>query len=202
MMRLSITLLKLPAPIPLVTALLGCATGNYTVPQPLSEPTQYERVVNKPFDDTWTALVDYTSQAFFGIDRLEKASGLMTLTFGSSEPARFVDCGHFAAEAIGQSVDMPYARYLNEKLGAKLDGKMNLIVRSVDPKSTLVRVKARYILTVPQNQLVPSVHTWTFDSGGQSTVNVAYQTTPGTIPTRTCRPTYAAERAILDAVAK
>ena len=30
------------------------------------------------------------------------------------------------------------------RFGGKLDGKMNLVVRSVDPKRTLVRVNARY----------------------------------------------------------
>jgi hypothetical protein len=183
-------------------ALLGCATATYTVPRPLSDPIQYERVVGKSYDDTWTSLVDYTSRAFFGIDRFEKASGLMTLTFGSSDPARFIDCGHFAGERLGQSLDVPYARYLHEKFGAKLDGKMNLVVRSVDAKSTLVRVNSRYIFTVPPNpNIAPSVQTWTFDSGGEATVTVA-RPTPGTIATRTCRPTYVAERAILDAVAK
>lgn len=180
--------------------LSGCATGSYTPPQAAAQPPQYERVVNKSFDDTWTSLIDYTSQAFFGIDRFEKASGLMTLNFGSSEPARFIDCGHMKTQAGAQSVDMPYAKYLNERLGAKLDGKMNLVVRSVDPKRTLVRVNARYAFVVPAQAQIRA-ETWTFDSGGEATVTVV-GAIAGTIPTRTCRPTYAAEQSVLDAVSK
>jgi len=182
--------------------LLGCATGTYTPPQAAAEPPQYERVVKKSFDDTWTSLIDYTSQAFFGIDRFEKASGLMTLNFGSSEPARFIDCGHMKAQGAAQSIDMPYAKYVNDRFGAKLDGKMNIVVRSLDPKRTLVRVNARYIFIVPAQTLpqIPS-QTWTFDSGGEATIHVL-GATAGTSPTRTCRPTYAAERAVLDAVSK
>jgi len=182
--------------------LIGCATGTYTPPQDAAQPPQYETVVNKSFDDTWSSLIDYTSQAFFGIDRFEKASGFMTLNFGSSEPARFIDCGHMNAQGAGQSIDMPYAKYLNERFGAKLDGKMNLVVRSVDPNQTLVRVNARYIFIAPaQTQPRTPSQTWTFDSGGEATVTVA-GALAGTIPTRTCRPTYAAERAVLNAVSK
>lgn len=193
---------RLTALLASVAGLLGCATGTYAPPQAAAQPPQYERVVNKSFDETWTSLIDYTSQAFFGIDRFEKASGLMTLNFGSSEPARFIDCGHMKAQAAAQSVDMPYARYLNERFNAKLDGKMNIVVRSLDPKRTLVRVNARYIFIAPaQTQPQTPVQTWTFDSGGEATVAVA-GALAGTIPTRTCRPTYAAERAVLDAVSK
>ncbi|MGH2359949.1 MAG: hypothetical protein ACRDGM_05335 [bacterium] len=185
-----------------VAGLFGCATGTYTPPQAAVQPPQYERVVNRSFDDTWSSLIDYTSQAFFGIDRFEKASGLMTLSFGSPEPERFIDCGHMKAQAAAQSIDMPYARYVNERFGATLNGKMNIVVRSLDPKRTLVRVNARYIFIVPpQTQPQTPAQTWTFDSGGEATIRVAVATS-GTIPTRTCRPTYAAERAILDAVSK
>lgn len=149
--------------------LLVCSVARRAPPlhRPRPSPPQYERVVNKSFDDTWTSLIDYTSQALFGIDRFEKASGLMTLNFGSSEPARFIDCGQMKAQAAAQSIDMPYAKYLNERFGAKLDGKMNLVVRSVDPKRTLVRVNARYIFIAPaQTQPQTPAQTWTFDSGG------------------------------------
>jgi hypothetical protein len=158
--------------------------------------------VGKSFDETWASLVDYTSQAYFGIDRFEKASGLMTVNFGSSEPAHFVNCGRMKAQTLADTVDQPYAQYLNERFAARLDGKMNIIVRSLAPRRTLVRVNARYVFATPaQTQPAAPSQTWTFDSGGEATLRVAGAAS-GTIPTRTCRPTYAAERAILEAVAK
>jgi hypothetical protein len=187
-------------PLALVSVVAGCATGSYTPPTPNSLPA-YERIVEKGFDETWTALVDYASGAFFAIDNFEKASGLMTLRFGSLDPSAFVDCGQFKIDG-----PQPFSgAYVDAMLryGAKLDGRMNISVRSLDTNRTRVRVNARYVFTVPD---VPSrtdsrTDTWAFDSGGSATVTVR-NALSGTTPTRTCQPTYRAERAVLGAVAK
>lgn len=180
-----------------MVALLGCVSpATYTPPIAATQPAEYERVIDKSFDDTWASLIDYTSQAFFSIDRFEKASGLMTLTFGATDPARFIDCGWLK----DQGVDKSYVAFLRERYAATLDGKMNLVVRSLDAKRTQVRVNARYILIAPAQGVSPQ-ETWAFDSGGQATVNVA-AAMYGTTPSRTCRPTYDAEKAVLDAVAR
>lgn len=199
-MRLSLSFGCLSVAAVATSLLTACATGTYTPPQAPTQPNQYERVVNRPFDETWTSLIDYTSGAFFAIDKFEKASGLMTLSFGSSEPWRFIDCGQMKAQAAAKSVDMPYAQFLTEQYGAKLDGRMNILAKPLESRKTLVRVNARYIFMTPaqQNFLAQS---WTFDSGSQATVTVA-KPIAGTIPTRTCRPTYAAEKAVLDAVGR
>lgn len=183
-----------------VAGLVGCVSGTYTPPQPAPQSPQYERVVNKSFNETWTALIDYTSQAFFGIDRFEKESGLMTLNFGSSEPARYIDCGHMKAKSARESIDMPYVDFLNQRYNARLDGKMNLVVRSLGTNRTVVRVNARYVFSYPAQSNYPS-STWTFDSGGEAKVTIP-EAISGTIPTRTCRPTYAAELAVLDAISQ
>lgn len=178
----------------------GCATGTYVPPDFSSQPSQYERIVNKPFDATWASLVDYASQAFFGIDNFEKASGLMTLNFGSSNPSKFIDCGRMTVKGGVNSADMPYAKYLSQRFGATLKGRMNLVVRALQPNKTKVQVNARYVFTLPANQQIGTPQqVWSFDSGGKDTINIA-GATRGTISTRTCRPTYVAEQAILDAV--
>jgi len=133
------------------TMLFGCATATYTPPQ--GALPDNERIVAKSFDDTWTLLIDHVSKSFFAIDRFEKASGLMTLSFGSSEPWRYIDCGHFKGEALGgaHTVDQSYAAFLADRNRATLQGKMNIVVRQVDGRSTAVRVSARYIFTTPPN---------------------------------------------------
>jgi uncharacterized protein YceK len=180
--------------------LSGCASvGSYTPPSSLTgDDAKNEVVVDKPFDATWASLIDYASSTFFAIDNFEKASGLITLSFGSSDPGRFIDCGQIVSQS--GNFNGPYTTYMATQLRATLTGKMNLVVRQVDPNRTLVRANARYIFVAPPQAQV-SGESWTFESGGQATVTVANPVS-GTIPTRTCRPTYAAEKAILDAVKK
>lgn len=181
-------------------ALLGCVTATYFPPQGIQ--AEYERVVNKPFDQAWSILIDHTTRTFFSIDRFEKDSGLMTLSFGVSEPWLYVDCGHFKSEGLAGTIqiDAPYARYLAERFGAKLDGKMNLVVRAITDATTLIRISARYILTLPGTSATPT-QSWVFDSGKTATIDV-YRATPGIASARTCRPTYRAERSILEALSK
>ena len=126
----------------------------------------------------------------------------MTLTFSSVEADRYIDCGHMKASSLSQNIDMPYAQYLQDYRSGHLNGKMNLLVKSLGPKRTLVRVNVRYIFSTPPilDHGVP-MQTWTFDSGGHSTVAVA-KATPGTGVSRTCLPTLAAEMDILNAVSK
>lgn len=181
-----------------VCVLAGCTKASYVPPSPVSVPPKAETVVPKPFDQTWTTLVDYVSASFYAIDAFEKDSGLMTLSFSASDPSPYIDCGHFSMESqslVGtQSVDTGYATYLSA-YGASLSGKVNIFIRAVSDSSTSVRVSVRYVLS--SNSAPP----WVFDTGGQATVTVP---TPaeGTSPYRTCRPTHAIESAILSAVAK
>ncbi len=181
----------------------SCAgSGTYTPPQPASAPNQYEATVSKSFDDTWTAIIDYASQTYFAIDHFEKASGLLTLSFGSADPAKFIDCGQWKAPDL-RAGSMPYATYLRDVYGAKLDGKMNLVVRSAGSGRTVVRVNARYIFSMPGNPSLNLVQrNWVFDSGGESSLGVSGDSEENVASARTCRPTYAAERAVLQAVAK
>lgn len=176
-------------------SLSGCVTGDYRPPYVQGDSSQYERVINKSFDETWTALIDYSSKSFFSIDHFEKASGLMTISFGSNDPTRFIDCGTFRLNFGASSYNGPYAAYLTDRFGAKLDGKMNLVVRVIDDRHTLVRANARYIFTDTGRNI------WSFDSGGSATISVMNPTI-GTVQTRTCFPTYVAEHGVLEDMAK
>lgn len=172
----------------------GCA-GTYVAPSAL--PTKdNERVVARGFDETWTRLVDKASQTFFAIDNFEKESGLMTLSFGADQPSRFIDCGQVKSPQA--NFEGPYADYVTGYLGGTLTGRMNLLLQKVDATHTKVRISARYVLNLPPQQNARG-STWTFDSGMRDVQRVD-SALLGTEPTRTCQPTGAAEREILNAL--
>src|SRR6056297_1529733 len=178
--------------IVVILGLQGCATASYTPPATGAvDPSEYTIVVNKPFDVAWQDLVNHASSTFFAIDQFEKDSGLMTLEFGASDLARFVDCGEWQ-DSTGFSG--AYATHLARRFNATLSGKMNILVPPQDEEQSRVRVNARYILSAPPQ-------TWTFDTGNSATVDVGTEAALGTgTGLRTCKPTYVAENSVLDAL--
>src|SRR5512141_2405664 len=74
----------------------GCVKETYIAPESTSVPDQYySRVIDKPFDRTWSALIQYTSSAYFDIQQFEKQSGLLVLSFVGSAPSYYVTGGHW-----------------------------------------------------------------------------------------------------------
>ena len=76
-------------------AISACATvppATYTAPTPKDYSNTI--TVNRDFSQTWENLIGYASQTFFAIENFEKDSGLLTLSFGSGNVSRFVDCGY------------------------------------------------------------------------------------------------------------
>ncbi len=193
--------IKVPAICISFLLVVSCTTlvqqGSYTAPN-LSEKGKYSETINKNFDDTWTAVIDFVSTSSFSIDNFEKDSGLITLSFGASNPGRYIDCGSF--NSSGTFVfDGSYVDYIDgaSMQGSTLTGKMNISIRSVSDRNTNVRVNARYIWIAGIN--TPTSNTFNFDTGGSATIFVSNPTT-GTIPTRTCLPTYYAESSVIDFV--
>ncbi len=188
--------------------LAGCATGNYQPPSSTATIPSKEVTVNAPFNVVWQDLIDYASTNFFGIDQFEKDSGLMTLSFGSKNPSKYIDCGTMSATAGSKTFNGSYVNYLVEKKEATLSGKMNITVRAISKNQARVRVNARYVFSAPERRVStfagivtdPSI-TFTFDSDTPDSVRVA-NPMPGSPPNRVCRATGAAEKAILDEVSR
>ncbi len=137
-------------------------------------------------------MVDYASSSFFAIDNFEKDSGLMTLDFGSNNPAEFVDCGYLHAVAV--RYDGPFIEGIQSFGSVVLDGRMNLFVKPISPNITEVKVKARYVLTA---QEVGAKQIWAFDTGGSDAKK--FSGIPNNV---VCRPTNVAEETILKAIDK
>lgn len=197
----------------------ACAsvTASYSPPPALKDNTsEWSRSIAKPYDDVWRALVSHISSTFFAIENFEKDSGLMTLSFGTSDIGAFVDGGHWQYKeskgmdlATGKQVGMDinfdgnYATFISQYRNASLSGKMNLFVRQTSATSTEVRVHARYLVSM-RTANAPAGYveeSWSFDTGGFDTIVVS-SPIKGTSAERTLRPTHKAERAILDAVAE
>lgn len=179
-------------------AFASCETAKYEPPQAaVKTADNWSRTIDKPFEVVWPALIEHAAASFFSIDNFEKDSGLLTLSFGSSNIKEFVTGGHWefnrpadlGVPAIKFNGD--YAEFLELYQGGALEGKMNIIVQDKG-ESTQVQVRARYVVSSPPNS-------WAFDTGGCATVAV-HNPVRGTPPTRTICTTHKAEKQILDAI--
>lgn len=177
----------------------ACASSSATYKLPASTSSEkFTLTVNKDFETTWKAIIDHISSTFFSIENFEKDSGLITVSFGQGDPKEFIDCGWWDVKWTDQNLRSsefhgPYAEYLRQYLSASLTGKMNISARPVSPNQSQVRVNARYIFTAKGNS-------WVFDSGSSASISVNNANKSAGPPIRTCKPTYKAERQILNQV--
>lgn len=180
--------------IAIIVGLISCVKyPEYQPPAPLTyNRDDNVRTINKSFEQTWVALVDYASSSFFAIDNFEKESGLMTLDFGLSDPAKFIDCGTIQAAAV--KYNGPFVEGIQAYGSAELVGRMNLFIKSISPNVTEIKIKARYVYTALD---AGNKQTWAFDTGGSDAKKFA------AIQTNVvCRPTNAAEGEILKGIEK
>ena len=75
-----------------------------------------------------------------------------------------------------------------DKVSHRLAGQMNVLIQPVSENRTQVRVQVRYIFG-----------SFVFDTGSEATVRIPHGGGYGGYEPRTCRPTYRAERDVLEA---
>lgn len=177
--------------------LSGCMSASYQKPIHSVSPDKYVALIGRSYDEVWQNLIKYSANTFFSIENFEKDSGLITLTFGASEPSMFVTGGQW--KSVGNpNFEGDYVEYLARYLNGNLAGKMNIVVSKAEQNVTNVMVKARYVFTVPPSPNSAS-NIWTFDTGSCATKR-ASNPALGTDPERTICPTYQAENAIIQAL--
>lgn len=180
--------------------LISCGTATYIPPKFDNKIENFSRIVNMSFDKTWEALINYSASTFYGIENFEKDSGLLTLSFGSSNPSEYITGGLWEFIWMNNKFSGDYVDYIDQYHRAELTGKMNIVVSEVDKSHTKIMVSARYVFAatiMSGNQR--GTTTWAFDSGKCGTITLA-NPTKGTGNTRTICPTYKAEKEILDAI--
>lgn len=193
-------LMKRPISVLFALSLLtgcGVTTPEYTAPQSSAESVTTSVIMDESYNEAWDKLINFTSARFFAIDNYEKESGLMTLTF-SSEPERFVECGTISTDGP-PAYEGDYVEWFDEQPATiNLSGRMNLTVQETGEEQTKVKVNVRYIVTVG-NAAGAEFYAWTFNTGGSDTQQVRANNF-GATQTRTCMPTYEAEKVIVEGI--
>lgn len=175
--------------------LASCAAGRYAAPAP--DAVKHEELVAAPFERAWSAAVDRLSASFYGINQIDKASGLISLQFTSSDHT-LVDCG-VVDVAAGQLPGVrPYSEFLFLNHAAQLAGRINVFIKPAGPDKAVARATVRFVLNTPRADptLIPS--TWVFDTGTSATLQVG--TLIGGGRARTCRSSGKLEADILSAI--
>jgi hypothetical protein len=142
--------------------LVGCAgTQSYTPPIGTTAATN-EKIVNKPIDKVWKTSVAELGKRFFVINNLDKASGLINVSYSGS-PESYVDCGQvtsYVKNARGErTYNFPASRaemnyeimngnglfLIHRKMN--LEGRINLIFEPIGTSKTKVTANTKYVLT-------------------------------------------------------
>ena len=178
--------------------------GKYVPPN--IEDTNFKDFVitNNNFDETWTSIFDFVNDSFFKIENLEKDSGLLTLSFGSKEAEKFIDCGDFEYTLFftGEEFKGSYIDYAKSGLLAVLEAKMNINIQKIDNESTKLSLNTNYTYSTQHalGYYDPKLNqTYSFKSGGYQTIDVI-NPIKGSIPTRTCKSTNFAENTIFNLI--
>ena len=178
--------------------------GKYVPPNIDDTNFKNSVITNKNFDETWTSLIDFVNNSFFKIENLEKNSGLLTLSFGSKEPEKFINCGDFEYTLFftGEEFKGSYIDYVKSGLLAVLEAKMNINIQKIDNESTKISINTNYTFSTQHalGYYDPNLNqTYSFVSGGYQTIDVINPIS-GSIPTRTCKSTNFAENAIFSVI--
>lgn len=155
------------SPIVLFASIMlsACASSStsYTPPQPVQVNT--ERVVRMPFDIAWDRYVEALSSSFFVINNISKDSRIINISFSSSHPNEFVNCGLTQRESYHPAdgkrrfeyATADTATYTAGQKGtniiwtvtrdARLEGRANVFMAPRN-EETVLRVNAKYIWSV------------------------------------------------------
>ena len=147
--------------------LVACAGKvDYIRPTISANSGQNVKTLSKSRDAVWAASVPALSKQFFVINNLDKASGLINLSY-SGDPEKYIDCGHISSyvkNAQGErTYNFPAAKaqqnyeVMNPGVGLffldrrmSVDGRVNLIFEEVDAVTTRVTVNTKYVVTKSQ----------------------------------------------------
>lgn len=180
--------------------LSGCAAGNYTPPTNENSTVVNSRILNEPFDKVWSKLINHLASTYFGIENYEKQSGLITLTFGSSNPSDFITGGKASFRSVAANFEGEYVDYLVSYSETDFIAKMNVVVAPVNETQTKITVNARYVF----GARMPSTNeklNWSFNTNGYDVVK-PINSLDKKSNERIMMPTHKAEKDLLDALSQ
>lgn len=155
-------MLKQLATLSILLILSGCA-GKFEYKQPQAAKSVKNTItIKKSKDEVWKKIIPQLGSSFFVINNIDKDSGFINISY-SGEPEKYIDCGtissfvqnargkrnyNFQASSKYQEYETMtngiYARY---QRSMNLDGRINVVIQSIDKNDTLVSVNAKYIVT-------------------------------------------------------
>ena len=155
-----------------IVGLYGCATpatSTFDYQDKAAVRVENEITVDKPFEDVWSGLVRQLAKGFFVINNIEKESRLINVSFSTTSPEDYIDCGRtlrtFTKGKENIEYDYEVAADSSYKYGAgtsadgvftlvgyvdrdtSLEGRINIYIAPND-QITEVTVNTRYILTL------------------------------------------------------
>lgn len=151
----------------LAALVAGCASSstiNYEMPE--TNSIENTAVIDGSFDQVWDRTVRNLSSDFFVINNIDKESRIMNVSFGTSTPTDFIDCGVTNRTFTDGSGGTQSTRYETANSASfweaysdnfysglpmaverltSLDGRVNVYIAPLNSNQTEIRVNARYV---------------------------------------------------------
>jgi hypothetical protein len=170
--------------------LVGCASASYSPPSS-QNLAKNNFIIDKNYDDTYSALVGVLAGTFFAIDNFDKNSGLITLSYSATgSVSKYIECGRWSySNPMNPVLDFEgkYQDYLVRNFGAELVGRLNIVVKPLGTDKTTLVVNSRY-----------SFFSFTFTGVEESRIRSSNSSTSD--PVRVCRPTGYVENLIAEQI--
>ncbi|MFO1031388.1 MAG: hypothetical protein U1F60_09925, partial [Planctomycetota bacterium] len=197
----------------------SCTTTDrfeYSPPPDAGPAPSNERLVQRPFDQVWSCLIESVGKTFFAIDNFERDSGLLTLSFSTRPFSHAVDGGHvrvlfdnssavagrafwFGGNQQATKIDFDgnYADWVEQYLGGQMNGRMNIVVRKASENTTRVTINTRFVITsVSTFGGTATTTTWSWSSGERASQTLTDK--KGNRVSRVFQSTGFVEKKILD----
>lgn len=161
-----------------------------------------EAVLDDEFEAVWDRLVRNLSSSFFVINNIDKESRLLNVSFSSSDPRDYVDCGmtkrQFNYRNESQAYEYPVASdsffkwtgtwgamnnlpaVYDISRDASVEGRINVYVAPVEGNRTRVAANARYLLKINVTGIAHGFNAFGAPAGSQhmqpSSVQASFNT--------------------------
>lgn len=144
----------------------GCgATSNlnYTPPKQFNPNNiKNSKIVNKSFNEAWEELINNLTENSFVINNMNKDSGFINISFSSTNPSQYIDCGewngyfenmrgkanyYFKGEQSSQFTSMHGTSMVNTVSTKSLSGRINILLQKIEKAKQNVKVNVKYVLS-------------------------------------------------------
>lgn len=143
----------------------ACASSSHSYTPARTLDFSTERVVPLPFDVVWDKYVEALSSSFFVINNISRDSRIINISFSSSSPGEFVDCGYSRRESYHPASGKQHFSYATADSStynagqkgsniiwtvsrdAHLEGRANIYMMPRND-ATAIQVNSKYVWSV------------------------------------------------------